>query len=243
MICNQCTIYYTSDDGSCPQCKIMAVDRLLKMTNLIQIDEHIKKYYAMIFRHYINKYNIETRNINTKIFIITKQRFLNNLGDYLKSNPEEIIIYMSGMKDGLRKYINSHVADTIFNYLIDRMFVSDEDIFKLIHSIGPFIIDPWNCIYENTYLDEYYVKKGQLVSLEDLFNQWTYQNILHYYNPIEYSNCLYCSESIIIGEQNTRCIICNEHFHNQCFTNPFHECKEEHFEHNIDSLIEDLINI
>jgi hypothetical protein len=247
MICDQCTIYYTSDDGTCPQCKIYAIDRLMRMTDSIQIDRHIKQYYQMIYRYYINKYNMETCNINNKIkvFMITKKRLLNNIGDYLRSNPEEIILYMSGMTDGIRKCIDAHVADLIFSNLIDynNIYVDDKDIFKLILGIGPFIIDPWNCLYENNYLNEYFVKKDKLVSFDGLLNQWTYQNILHYFDAVEYAKCPYCSDSIVLGGFHTRCIMCNEHFHNKCFSNSYHDCKEEHFEHNIDSLIEDFANI
>jgi len=247
MICEECSIYYTSDDGNCPQCKIYAIDRLIQMTDPIQIDKHIKQYYMMIYRYYINKHNMESSNINkkVKISIMTKKKVLNNIGDYLKSNPEEIILYMSGITDGIRKCITAQVADLIFSNLIDyyNIFVNDIDIFKLILGIGPFIVDPWNCLYENNYLNEYFVKKDELVSFEGLVNQWTYQNILHYFNPVEYAKCSYCFNSVILGELQTRCIICNEHYHNQCFSNPYHICKEEHHQQNIDSLIEDFANL
>ena len=247
MLCNICTIFYNSDDGSCPQCKIYAVDRLFEMTDTNHIDRHIKTHYLNIYKYFINRNNMDACNINNKIktSLITKKIFMNNLGNYIKSNPEEIILYMSGLTDGMRKCITSQIADIIFSNLIDsyQIFDREEDIFKLIHCIGPFIIDPWNCLYENIYLDEYYVKKNKLVSLENLFNQWTYQNILHYFNPIEYSQCPYCNQTIAINGQNTRCIICNQHFHNQCFSNPFHECKEDHFNHNIDILIENITSL
>ena len=246
MICNQCTIYFTSDDG-CPQCKVFAVDRLMTMTDSIQIDRHIKQYYQMIYRYYINKYNMDTYNINHKIkvLLITKKRMFNILGDYLKCNPEEIILYMSGIQDGIRKCINSNVADLLFSNLIDRynIFVNDVDIFKLVLAIGPFIIDPWNCVYENNYLNDYFVKKGQLISFDGLLNQWTYQNVLQWFDAIEFAKCSYCMESIVLGELHTRCIMCNDFYHNHCFSNPSHDCKEEHFEHNIDFLIEEFANI
>jgi len=249
MICNQCTIYYTSEDGLCPQCKIYVIDRLITMTDSKHIDTHIKQYYQIIYKYYINKYNMETCNINNKIkvMMLTKKRVLNIIGDYLKSNPEEIILYMSGLQDGFRKCIYANVADLIFSNLIDyyNIYTNDHDIFKLILGIGPFIIDPWNCIYENNYLNEYFVKKDKLVSLEGLLIQWNYQNILHYFDAIEYTKCPYCYDSIVLGGFNIRCIICNEHYHNQCFSNSYHDCKEKHFEHNLDSLIDDLeiINI
>jgi hypothetical protein len=247
MICNRCTIFYNSSDNQCPQCKIMAMDRLFQMNDIKEIDKHIKEHYMSIFKYYINKHNMETTNINQKIktFMITKKRFMNNLNDYLKLDAYEILIYMSGLKDGIRKCISASIADIIFSNLIDyhKIFVNENEINLLIHSIGPFIIDPWNCLYENHILIQIYIKPYQLLSLEGLFTQWDYRNVLCLFENIPYASCPYCSYYICLNDLNTKCAICNEHFHNQCFNNLYHHCKMEHHENNIDSLIDNLIDL
>lgn len=247
MICNICTLSFNTSSNECPQCNLFVVERILRSTDSIEIDRNIKIFYLSVYKYFINKYNVETSNINNKIktFMITKKSLLHSLGNYMKSNPEEIIIYMAGLEDGLRKSISSEVADKIFVNLIElhRIFVDDHDIFKLIHSIGPFIVDPWNCQYENPYLQEHYVKKHDYITLEGLFNQWNYQNVLHFFNQVEYAFCSLCNGSVTLGSMATRCITCNNSYHNQCFNSDDHICKESHHNQSMDSLIDHMLSM
>jgi hypothetical protein len=239
MYCGECNIYYSPELKNCPQCNVLAIERFKTMTDKYMIDKHIRQFTGKFFRYYLEKNNI---NQKINIMYITKQKFINTIYDYINSEIEYILIYLSGLADGIRKCITSNIADMIFYKLQEYKQYSYEEMFKIIHAIGPFIIDPWNCYYDNIFLKEYYVRSYELLTLENIFNRWNYKNILGYFNDVTYANCIYCNNLIGLKSENTKCIKCHHQFHNECFNNPYHECKKEHHEINIDSLINELEN-
>jgi len=174
--------------------------------------------------------------------ILTKHRFkvwLNLLLKHDEFPSEHIIIKF------IHSYINRDFAkpcallatqaDTLFLAL--KSIISDDNLYRYIHEIAPFIVNVWDSMFSDNVFLCYYKDFGELtdapLSINDLIERrWHsfkdhhylshYKKFINYrrnYGNIFSSVCLICCDTLFLVDA-TRCPQCLYCFHDQCKKQP-----------------------
>jgi hypothetical protein len=194
-----------------------------ELTHPIAIEKYVQHYIYPIFKTFIC-------NKGMKGLILSRMYVNLSINQLNSIKPNELLITLGGLNDGIRKGIWADSADRLINRW--EQIMPYDHLYAYINAINPFIVDFWNS------------KSGMIdctpINMENVFNRWDIASKLDYFDDCVINKCHHCANDVMLKQQSTVCKVCDQLFHYMCFNQETHECKSQHHEEEIDLLAEQM---
>jgi hypothetical protein len=222
--CILCKLYYAPKNGyHCSECSLILkyIGKELTVKEIIDLPDSSFKSKKMDenLEALFNLYKLKNSIQNS---LIKNQNLFESLLKSCKGKHSgEVFCILDGQKDSKPVMLYANQA----KQLLDQMYNSyDDESWKYIHAIAPFIFDVWNILPDYNILECYYKDLGSLTecpkSLDDLHKLWDrpHDRIFTYnLTNCNMDDCKICKSNIRLHDKNLiKCKYCHSHIHLHC---------------------------
>jgi hypothetical protein len=203
-LCIDCKEYYVNAKNKCSICLIGKTEH--------EWQQELKRF--CIKRHLKHRF-------------LKQSEFKLLLTSCKQKSPLEISLTLDGFRDFPPTILLAKQADALLLQSQTESLANSENLYKFIHAICPFVVDPWNYQTNHSVLLCYYKDFGELIkcpSIQCVSSYWMFdRNSFTDSKAVKIDDCMICLEPVLLTQRIGRCKNCLKTIHGLCGDN-LHKC-------------------